>query len=169
MINKTGQRLLVVTENDGEILFSIEEGQSINVRSNAQAENDRHYSPKTKVNLRGRFTKVMESEKSIVDRFVDCPAVYMALSIMRRYIVPNYNVLMKNGKKYKYVDLAEDMRITRQMASKYVARLKQENIVAEVQTNKGKLLAINPMYYCKGDEVPQAIIDVFKKGVKNAR
>ena len=167
MINNTGQKLIVVTEQDGEVLFKIENGESLNIRSVQQTKNDKYYSPKIKINIKGRFTKVMDKEKEIVDKLIKFPSTYIALSIMRRYIVPNYNVLMKDGKKYKCVDLAQDMNITRQMAAKHIAKLKQENILSEIETNKGKLMVLNPYYYFKGDEVPKLVLDAFDKPIKD--
>ena len=77
------------------------------------------------------------------------------------------NLLVKDGKKYKCVDLAQDMNITRQMAAKHIAKLKQENILSEIETNKGKLMVLNPYYYFKGDEVPKLVLDAFDKPIKD--
>lgn len=162
MINGTGQKLLIITEQDGEILFKVEKDEIINIRSKLQAKNDKFYSPKIKIN-KGRFIKVMFKEEEVVKKFIKSPSTYLALNIMKKYLVTNYNVLTKNGKKYKCVDLAKDMGITRQSASIHIKRLEKENLIAEVSTNKGILFAINPEYYLVGDEVPQIILDAFNK------
>lgn len=163
MLNDTGQRLFIVTEQDGEVLFKVENGESVNVRSVAQTKNDRFYSPKSKINIRGKFIKVMDREKEVVDMFIKSPTTYLALNVMKRYIVANSNVLLKGGKKYKCIDLAEDLGITRQMASIHINKLKECNLIAEIETNKGKLLAINPYYYFRGDEVPDNIAELFSQ------
>lgn len=160
-INDTGQKLLIVSEADGEILNIINENEKVIIRRGKQPTADKYYSPKVKI--KGRFIKVMDDERFILDEFIDCPMSYLAINYMKRYLVPNYNVLMKNGKKYKCNDLAEDMKITRQRASHHIKILKQKNIIAEVETNKGKLLAINPEFYCASEEVPERIVRLFKK------
>lgn len=167
MINNTGQRLLVITEECGEVLFKINQNEKITIRSELQQQNDKIYAQM--VNFKkGRFIKVMIEEKEVVDKLKDFPATYLALNIMKRYIVYNYNVLMKNNKKYKIVDLAEDMGISRQMASRHIQRLKELNIIQEVETaNKGKLFAINPNYYFAGTQLPQPIVDAFIVDFKN--
>ncbi|NCD07321.1 MAG: HTH domain-containing protein [Spirochaetia bacterium] len=165
MINDTGQKLLIITENDGEILFSVEKGETLNIRSVRQTNNDKFYSPMIEINKGKRFIKTMViEEKNVIKKLKDFPSVYMALNIMKEYLVKNYNVLLKaDGKKYKINDLAEEIGVSRQMASRYIKKLKELNIVAEIDTNKGKVLAINPSIYFNGSEIPQRVYDIFNK------
>lgn len=163
MINDTGQKLLIVTENDGEILFKVEKGETLNIRSVKQTNSDKYYSPMIEINKGKRFIKTMVVEESkIIEKLKDFPSVYMALNVMKKYLVKNYNVLLKNDKKYKIVDLAEEMGVSRQMASIYIKKLKELNLVAEIETNKGKVYAINPSIYFNGNEIPQRVYDIFE-------
>ena len=81
MLNDTGQRLFIVTEQDGEVLFKVEKGESVNVRSVAQTKNDKFYSPKSKINIRGKFIKVMDIVMTIL-----CILIFIA-SVVGLYLV----------------------------------------------------------------------------------
>lgn len=161
MVNNLGQTLLVIGEQDGEILFKVGKNESINIRNKKQTNSDKYYSANVKI--KGRFVKVMWEEREVVDMLIKYPSTYMALAVMKRYLVTNYNVLLKNGKKYKCSDLAKDLGVSRQSASTHINKLKELNILGEVETTKGKLYCINPYYYIVGEEVPQNILNVFEK------
>ena len=81
---------------------------------------------------------------------------------MKRYIVTNYNVLVKDGIKYGVQDLAKDMKISRQMASNHIRKLKSINVLSELETDRGKLFCINPKYYFRGEEVPESVLKLFE-------
>lgn len=164
MINNTGQRLHIVTENDGEIIFTINKDEKITVRSALQTSRDKYYSPKVK--LTGVFIKAMNNEKKLIELLKGNSSTYMAVNIMKHYLVSNYNVLIKEGRKYKATDLAEDMGITRQMATIHINKLKSLNVLGMIDTDKGKLYCLNPHYYFKGTEVPQSVLDIFAKAKK---
>lgn len=159
MINNTGQRLHIVTENDGEIIFTINKDEKFTVRSALQTQRDKYYSPK--VQVKGVFIKVMKSEKKLIELLKGSSSTYAAVNIMKHYLVSNYNVLIKDGRKYKATDLAEDMGITRQMATIHINKLKALNVLGMIETDKGKLYCLNPQYYFKGTEVPQSVLDIF--------
>lgn len=161
MVNNTGQNLFVVTEEDGEILFKINQNESFSIKSEKQLKKDRLYSQRVKIT--GRFIKTMDKEKELVEMLLDSPSTYMAISIMKRYIITNYNVLVKDGIRYRVQDLACDMKISRQMASCHIKKLKDLNVVGEIETDRGKLFCINPKYYFRGEEVPKSVLDVFNK------
>ena len=163
MVNNTGQRLLVVTEQDGEILFGIKQGESLNVRSVKQTKNDKYFASTIKVNIKGTFVKAMDKEKEVIEMLKKYPSTYLAVNIMKRYLVKDYNVLLKDNKKYKAVDLAKDMDISRQSAGVHIAKLKELNLLGEVETNKGRLFCLNPRYYLRGECASQAVVDVFDK------
>lgn len=164
MINKTGQRLLIVTEQDGEVINFVNEGETVNVRTKKQTEQDKFFSQKVKLTT-GRFIKVMEKEKEVINKLVKYPSTYFALSILKCYIQFNTNLIMKDWKKYRCIDLANEMGITRQMASIHLKRLQEFNLIAEVPTNRGMFWAINPKYYRKGDELPKIVYDTFQKKI----
>lgn len=163
MINDTGQDLYIITEQDGEILFKISGGEKFTIRSVAQTKRDKYYSPKVK--LKGRFIKTMDKEKELTELLLDSPSTYLAINIMKRYIVTNYNVLIKDGLRYGVQDLADDMKISRQMASNHISKLKKLNVLNEIKTDRGKLFVINPYYYFRGEEIPQRVLDLFDKKI----
>lgn len=160
MVNNTGQKICLITEDDGELLFKVNQGESFTVRSAKQTKRDKYYSPKVKIT--GRFIKTMDKEKELVDLLLDSPSTYLAISIMKRYIVTNYNVLVKDGIKYGVQDLAKDMKISRQMASNHIRKLKSINVLSELETDRGKLFCINPKYYFRGEEVPESVLKLFE-------
>ena len=161
MVNNTGQRLIVVTEEDGEILFKVNQNESFTIKSEKQLKRDKLFAQM--VSVKGRFIKSMDKEKEIVDLLLDSPSTYMAISIMKRYIITNYNVLIKDGIKYRVQDLANDMKISRQMASSHIKKLKDINVLGEIETDRGRLLCVNPRYYCRGEEIPKSVYEVFNK------
>lgn len=169
MVNNTGQRLLVVTEQDGEILFGIKQGESLNVRSVKQTKNDKYFSNTIKVNIKGTFVKVMDREDEVIEMLKKYPSTYLAINIMKKYLVKEYNVLLKDNKKYKAVDLSRDMGISRQSAGVHIAKLKELNILGEIDTNKGRLFCINPYYYLRGEKASEQVAKVFDKNSKKPK
>ena len=164
MVNDINQDLLVIGKEDGEILFSIKKGEAFNLRSEKQARNDKSWSKKIKI--KGTFVKTMDIESRFLESCKDDPQLYYAANIMKKYLKPNYNLLVKNGKKFKIQDLAEELGVVRQTASTYIKRLKDMNIVAEINTSMGKLYALNPNIYCRGEEVPEMVLKAFDKPIK---
>ena len=146
------------------IIADIDFKEKITVRSALQTSRDKYYSPKVK--LTGVFIKSMNNEKKLIELLKGNSSTYMAVNIMKHYLVSNYNVLIKDGRKYKATDLAEDMGITRQMATIHINKLKSLNVLGMIDTDKGKLYCLNPHYYFKGTEVPQSVLDIFDKGKK---
>lgn len=113
--------------------------------------------------ITGRFIKTMPKEQQIVYFLMSNPSIYLALNVMKFYLQPNSNILLKNGKKYGSTKLAEDMNVTRQTSCLYIKKLKELNIIAEIDMGrKGKYLAINPYIYLAGDYVPKQIIKIFE-------
>lgn len=165
MINDTGQRWHIVTENDGEVIFTIKENEIVNVRSQSQTKNDKFYSPRIKI--KGTFIKIMDRENEIIEKLKGDHAAYFAITIMRKYLTRGQNVLLKDGKKYKAVDLAKEMGITRQWAARHIRKLKELNVIDEIDTNKGKLLVMNPNYYNRGEDVEQRVYDLFENKKNN--
>lgn len=166
MINNTGQRLLVVTEQDGEILFGIKQGESLNVRSVKQTKNDKYFANTIKVNIKGTFVKVMDKEQQVIEMLKKYPSTYLAINIMKKYLVKEYNVLLKDNKKYKAVDLAKDMEISRQSAGVHIAKLKELNLLGEIETNKGRLFCLNPYYYLRGEKASEQVVKLFDDNAK---
>lgn len=167
MVNNTGQDITLF-DAFGEFFISVKDGEEISVRSKKQVAYGKFLLPRVKINKKGRFVKVMDKEKEVKKRLLKYPATYMALSILRDYISPSTNLIMKNGMKYRCNMLAEEMGITRQMASIHFKRLQEYNLIAEVETPRGMYWAINPTYYCCSDEIPQKVVDAFDKKNKNS-
>lgn len=75
---------------------------------------------------------------------------------------------MKDGRKYKTADLAEEMGVSRQMASFYIRKLKELNLIAELNNGrKGKVLVVNPEIYLAGVEVPMRTKKLFESKTNN--
>lgn len=161
-----GQRLGIVDLETGEIEYEKKDGEKICIRSEKQVENDKYFSPMTTLNAWKQFVKVMDIEEEVLEICKEHTASYYALNIMKRYIKFNSGILVKKKKKYKIVDLADDMGITRQMASLHFNFLKENNLIAEVPTTKGMYWAINPNYYFRGEEVPEALVKIFENNKK---
>lgn len=162
MANIVEQDMFLVGKETGEVITEISSGEKVTIRSIKQAENDKEWSPFKKIT--GRFVKSMENEKEILEMFIDSPATYLALNILKWNLQINSNILMKNGKKYKVVDLAKDMGITRQSAGVHFKKLKDANLIQEFQYgNKGAYWAMNPNYYLSGEGVPLKIYKLFEK------
>ena len=165
MLNNSGQDWLVLSQEDGEHLFTIRKGESVNVRSILQARNDKFLSKK--IRIKGEFIKVMDREKEIAQMLLKYPTTYSALNIMKSSLVYNENVLVnEKGTKYKGTDLAKEMGITRQSAMAHLKRLQDLGLIAEVETKKGKFWAINPNYYLRGETVSERVIKAFEKQKK---
>ena len=114
--------------------------------------------------IKDRYIKSMPAEHRYLSEFQKTPAAFVALSYLKIYLMPNFNIVVKNNKKYSVSMLARDMGITRQSASLHIKRLKELNIIADYDYgNKGKYLAINPYCYLAGDYVPFEILKLFDK------
>lgn len=170
MVNVLEEDVHLVSGETGEIIVTASKGERLIIRSSAQAENDRHWSPMRKNN--GRFIKVMEAEKKEVAlRFTDSPATYLALNILRGNLQINTNLVVKeNGKKYRIVDLADEMNITRQSASVHFKKLQDANLIAEIEVRgKGKYWVVNPNYYLVGEGVPLEVWKLFDKKIETKK
>lgn len=162
-----GQRLGIVDLETGEVVYEKKEKEKICIRSEEQVNNDKYWSPMTTLPSWAKFVKVMYiDEEKVMEICKEHTSTYFALNIMKRYIKFNSGVLVKGKGKYKIIDLAEDMGISRQMARLHFNFLKDNNIIAEVPTTKGMYWAINPNYYFKGEEVPEALVKIFEKPKK---
>ena len=164
MVNVLEEDVHLVSGETGEIIGTASKGERLIIRSSAQAENDKYWSPMRKNN--GRFIKVMETEKKEVAlRFTESPATYLALHILRGNLQMNTNLVVKeNGKKYRIVDLANEMNITRQSAGVHFKKLQEANLIAEIEVRgKGKYWVINPNYYLVGEGVPLEVWKLFEK------
>lgn len=154
----------LVSRETGEIFGDIRKGESINIRSVAQAENDKYWSPKRKSN--GRFIKIMEAEKKEVAlKFTGKPATYLAFHIMSMNVQMNTNLVVReDGKKYRIVDLAKEMGITRQSASVHIKKLQEANLIAEMEVKgKGNYWVVNPNYCLASSEIPENVYRIFEK------
>ena len=158
----TGQGAFLVDKATGEVIVDIDDGFNVNVRSPAQTENDKYWSPREKI--KGRFVKVMvDNEERVFEMLKGLPAVYMAFNRLKKYLQINENTVMKDGRKYKTSDLAEEMCVRRQMACFYIRKLKELNLIAELDNGrKGKVLVVNPHIYLAGVEVPMKTLKLFE-------
>lgn len=127
-------------------------------------KNDKYWSPKRKSN--GRFIKIMEAEKKEVAlKFTGKPATYLAFHIMSMNVQMNTNLVVReDGKKYRIVDLAKEMGITRQSASVHIKKLQEANLIAEMEVKgKGNYWVVNPNYCLASSEIPENVYRIFEK------
>ena len=160
MIKQAESNLLLIEERTGELKEKIREGESYNVRSRKQTMLDKNYSPRQKV-FYGRFIKVMLREDELEDYFRNSLRTYYILNKLKNKAEFNSNLIKKNGKKYTITEMANDFGISRQMMHRYINKLRQCNLVADVLIGNEKYLVINPKYFLNGDELPENIIKLF--------
>ena len=160
MINNFNQNLNIISEKDGECICTIYPNESFNIRSSSQTQNDKHYSPSKEI--KGRFKKIMDLNiDKIVNTLKDNPSALVVLLRMAKYLEYNTNLLVKNGERYSCNDLAEEMGISKQMASRHIQTLKRANILNEVKTKYGMRYVINPYVLNNGTTFPENIVTLF--------
>lgn len=106
---------------------------------------------------------LMNNSKDVIDKLSNSHTAFYALIILCKYLLADYNLLVKDGRKFKIMDLADEMGIVRQRASDYMKRLKNENLVCEIETSTGKYWAVNPYYFCNGSGCDERVIKAFEK------
>lgn len=164
MYNYTNQRILLVTEADGEVLGTVEPHEGFNIRSKKQAERDKTYKPIVKKEIRSEFVKYQLNDTEIADKFRDYPEAYFAFLKMLHYLEIGSNLLKKKGKPYKASDLADELKVVRQTAYAYIKKMKEVDLIRKVEVvGQGQFFAVNPYYFMKGDKLPDYIIDLFPK------
>lgn len=162
MTNNFGQNLNIISEKDGECICTIHPNESFNIRSLRQTENDKYYSPSKEI--KGRFKKLMDLNiDKIVNSLKEKPAALIVLLKLSKHLEYNTNLLVKNGERYSCNDLAAEMDITKQMASRHIQTLRKANIVNEIKTKYGMRYVINPYVLNNGTQFPKAILDLFNK------
>ena len=105
----------------------------------------------------------MVDEKDIAKMLMGNPTTYVVLGIIKSYLVPNQNYLMKDGKKYKPIDLAREIGISAQAASRHFKILEKANLISEYEIKIGKVWTMNPYYYMAGTTVPKRVVDLYNK------
>lgn len=148
LVQAKNKPINVCTEQDGKVLMHI-------------GENDKFYSPDTIISK--KFIKVMVDEKEIAKMLMGNPTTYAVLGIIKSCLVPNQNYLMKDGRKYKPIDLAREIGISAQAASRHFKILEKANLISEYKVKNGKVWVVNPNYYLSGATVPKRILDLFEK------
>lgn len=164
MINDKGRPLYLTDFDTGEIVQTVQNGEDFCVKSVGRVLRDKFISENTKYNVGKGFIKTMDLEIKILRELTKFPQCYVALSYLKYYTVYNVNVVVKNNKRYKCIDLAKDMGVSRQQASNYIRRLKELNVLSEIKTkDMGMLYVINPNFYQRGEFVPNNVIALFDK------
>ena len=166
MTNNFRQNLNIISERDGEFICTIHPNESFNIRSPQQSENDKYYSPRKEI--KGRFKKLMDLNiDKIVDTLKEKPAAVIVLLKMAKHLEYNTNSLIKNGERYSCNDLAAEMGITKQMASRHIQTLKKANIVNEIKTKYGMRYVVNPYILNNGTQFPKAVLNLFSQDKAN--
>lgn len=149
----------------GVVYDEISKDEKISVRSVKQQRNSKLHFPRVRLK-QGNFIMVMMSEKEVRQKLKNNPAAYLALCTLKDYADFDNNLLYKNKQKYKQIDLARELGVSRQTASNHFKLLMELNLIAEIPTDRGMYYAINPDYYRHGSDIPQLVYDTFHKKVK---
>ena len=164
MINDSGENIALIGSKSGEYFGEIRPGEKINIRSVVQQRRDKWFGGHKVVSIRGTFKKMIsENLDDVLNRLKDSHTAFYALIILCKYLLTDYNLLVKDGRKFKIMDLADEMGIVRQRASDYMKRLKNENLVCEIETSMGKYWAVNPYYFCNGSGCDERVVKAFEK------
>lgn len=166
--NRTNKDLTLYDEN-GVPYLKIPKGGKAKSYTEAQAQSQKGYA--SRIEIKGFFVKCMIEEQKVIELLKDDLKTYYALGILKHFLLPDYNILVKivkdeNGKektvKYTADDLGFALGKSRQTGSYHIRRLKEFNIVQAIKTKEyGKCFAINPDYYMNGSYVPKEIYDLF--------
>ena len=159
-----GEELGIVNLNTAEILHRIKEDERIRIYNKKQVKRNKYYSKPIEVNTNKPFIKCMiDRLDKTIDELSKSSSTFLALNILALYICPTDNLVKidRENTKYKIKDLAAKMGITRQQASAHIKKLKELNIVAEVEMANGKFYAINPEYYCRNTKIPERVLNAF--------
>lgn len=110
------------------------------------------------------FNYMIENEEELFEMLKDYPKVQIAFYRIIKYLKANENIVMKDGRKFKTIDLATEMGVSRQSASFYIRKMKELNLVAELDRGRaGKFLVVNPRYFLNGETLPKATLKLFEK------
>lgn len=152
---KVGKRLLVLAEETGEILREeiVDREHCITVTKKKKKE----YSE-----MGDRFTKMMDRSEDLLFKLREHYGTYYAACVLSGHLEYNSNLIVRrNGGKYTIGDLANDMGISRQQASKHFERLIEVEAVKVVPIRRKRMYAMNPFYFFNGDKCPKYIKKVF--------
>lgn len=98
-----------------------------------------------------------------VDYFKGNGGCFVAYTCLKRHLRPNTNLITKeDGGKYGATSLAEEMGISRQMATTYLKTLREKQIVKDRKTDNGKYLVMNPEF-CYYGEIDEETKELFKE------
>lgn len=162
-MNILEEDISLVSNETGEVVGVAKKGERVIIRSPAQAENDKYWSPPVKIN--GRFVKFMiENEDELYELLKGFPMVQVAFMRVIKYTKANENILIKDGRKFKTIDLAGELGVSRQSASFYIRKMKECNLIAELDKGRaGKFLVVNPRYFLNGETLPKATLKLFER------
>ena len=105
------------------------------------------------------------NDEDVVNQLIKYPSTYIAISILRRYMCSD-NVVRKGNRRFRCNDLAKELGVSRQMANIHLKRLREINVIKDVEINGVDFVAINPYYYFRGDEIPDNIAELFNNNEK---
>lgn len=164
--NSEEDKYSVVDENTGEVVYRLKDGETWRTITEKERKRNKYYSPPIKINKNKGFAKCMlDKLEVLVKELKNNSSAFLALNVLVLHICPYDNLIKYDKEKIKYrlKDLASDMGISRQQASTHIKKLKELNIVAEVETADGIFYAINPEYYCRNNEIPERVLKAFEK------
>lgn len=113
---------------------------------------------------------MLVNERDIIEELMQYPKTYVAWGILRLHISIDNRIVKytsKGEERYRIVDLAEEMGISRQAALMHINKLKELNAIVEAVIDNKKYFVANPYCCQKNSTVPKKIIDLFETDKPN--
>ena len=151
----------IIVDTNGEIIDKVRRGEVYTIKTEKQVENGANYLYSITEKINEPFVKLIGANVIRILRKND--GLALPLLILSQRIEPTTNVLLKDGKRYGAVHLAKDLKITRQMAHRYLRKLKELGAVKDVKIRKKNFLVVNPYLFHKGNKVLVATKMAFKE------
>lgn len=160
MQNCSGADYFVIDIN-GEIMDTIKNGDEYTIKTKERAERDANYVYNASEKIEVNFTKFVEN--NVFRLLINNKGLALPLLALSHRVQPKTNILTFKGKRYGATHLAQDLRVSRQMAHRYIKRLKFLGVIKDMTINKKQFLVVNPYLLHKGDKIMLATKLAFKE------
>jgi predicted transcriptional regulator len=160
MQNCSGANYFIVDIN-GEIMDTIKNGDEYIIKTKERVERDANYVYNATEKIDVNFTKFVEN--NVFRLLQNNKSLALPLLALSHRIQPKTNILILKGKRYGATHLAQDLNVSRQMAHRYIKKLKELNVIKNLSFNKKQFLVVNPYLFHKGDRLMLATKIAFKE------
>lgn len=145
MRNFSGSNLNIVNSN-GEIVGIIKNGEDLKVYKDP-------FGTTVRANI-SRLYKAIRKD----------PAIAYPLIVLMARLMPKTNILQYRGENYNSEMFAKELNISQPMASRYMTRLKNLNLLKKITYNKQRVYALNPDWIRRSRRIDPTIIREFRYG-----